>query len=72
MFMCFGKTVLTESTLCDWEIFFVSLVNCVAFPKGVKLINAETKNIAFIRFLIFKMISKLNKINLEDFLNLFY
>ena len=47
--------------------------NCVALLEGDKFINAETKNIAFMSFLIFKMLNKLKeKINLEDFLSLFY
>ena len=55
-------------------IFFESTAkNCVALLEGDKFINAETKNIAFMSFLIFKMLNKLKeKINLEDFLSLFY
>ena len=72
--MVFGKTLLTQITLFDGESFFESIArNCFALLEGDKFINAETKNIAFMSFLIFKMLNKLKeKINLEDFLSLFY
>ena len=72
--MFIGKRLLTQLTLCDLEKFFELIAkNCVALLEGGKFINAETKNIAFMRFLIFKMLNKLKEeINLEDFLSLFY
>ena len=56
------------------EKIFESIVkNCVNLLEEVKFINAETKNIAFMRFLILKMLHKSKeKINPEDFLSLFY
>jgi hypothetical protein len=72
--MFLGKKLLFQWMLFDWEKFFESIAkNCVALLEGDKFINAETKNIAFMSFLIFKMLNKLKeKINLEDFLSLFY
>ena len=71
--MFFGKT-LYQLTFFDREKFFSSIArNCVALLEGDKFINAETQNIAFMSFLILIMLNKLKeKINLEDFLNLFY
>ena len=47
--MFFGRTLLIQWMLFDWENFFESIAkNCVALIEGDKFINAETKNIAFI------------------------
>ena len=49
--MFFGKALLNQLTLFDWEKFFESIAkDCVALLEGDKFINAETKNIAFMSF----------------------
>ena len=60
--MFFGKTLLIQWILFDWGKFFESIAkNCVASLEGDKFINAETNNIAFTSFLIFKMVNKLKE-----------
>ena len=64
IFMFSGKPFTLRIVFLVTKVLFFPLTTySIAFPGEDKFINEETRYIAFIRFLIFKMMNRLNSRN---------